>query len=101
MLLDLGANAIFIDKTWAEKHKILLTPLQNSIPVYNVDRTQNSAGSITHAVELIVEFQGHREKITAEVTDLGKNSFILGLLRSHLRDYSFNGLSQFFSFYLI
>ena len=26
-LLDLGANAIFIDKTWAEKHKVLLTPL--------------------------------------------------------------------------
>ena len=101
VLLDLGANAIFIDKTWAEKHKILLTPLQNSIPVYNVDRTQNSAGSITHAVELIVEFQGHCEKITAEVTDLGKNSFILGLLWSHLRDYSFNRLSQFFSFYLI
>ena len=26
-LLDLGANAIFIDKTWAEKHKVLLIPL--------------------------------------------------------------------------
>ena len=26
-LLDSGANAIFIDKTWAEKHKVLLTPL--------------------------------------------------------------------------
>ena len=33
-LLDLGANAIFIDKTWTEKHKVLLTPLQNPIPVY-------------------------------------------------------------------
>ena len=27
MLLDLGANAIFIDKTWAEKHKVPLMPL--------------------------------------------------------------------------
>ena len=26
-LLDSGANAIFIDKTWAEKHKVPLTPL--------------------------------------------------------------------------
>ena len=26
-LLDSGANTIFIDKTWAEKHKVLLTPL--------------------------------------------------------------------------
>ena len=26
-LLDSGANTIFIDKTWAEKHKVLLMPL--------------------------------------------------------------------------
>ena len=87
-LLDLGANAIFIDKTWAEKHKVPLMPLWNPIPVYNVDGTQNSAGSITHAAELIVEFQGHHKKITAEVTDLGKNSFILGFswLKRHNPD---------------
>ena len=52
-------------------------PLQNPIPVYNVDGRRNSTGSITHTAELIVEFQGHHEKIMAEVTDLGKNSFIL------------------------
>ena len=56
--------------------------------MYNVDGTWNSAGSITHAVELIVEFQGHHEKITAEVMDLGKNSFILGFswLKHHNPD---------------
>ena len=56
--------------------------------MYNVDGTQNSVGSITHAVELIVEFQGHHEKITAEVTDLGKNSFILAFswLKHHNPD---------------
>ena len=87
-LLDLDANAIFINKTWAEKHKVPLTPLQNPIPVYNIDRTQNSAGSITHAAELIVKFQGHHEKITAEVMDLGKISFILGFswLKRHNPD---------------
>ena len=54
----------------------------------NVDGTWNSTGSITHAVELIVEFQGHCEKITAEVMDLGKNSFILGFswLKHHNPD---------------
>ena len=87
-LLDSGANTIFIDKTWAEKHKVPLTPLQNPIPVYNVDGTWNSAGSITHAAELIVKFQGHCEKIMAEVMDLGKNSFILGFswLKRHNPD---------------
>ena len=46
--------------------------------MYNVDRTCNSAGSITHSTELVIEFQGHCEKVTAEVTNLGKNPFILG-----------------------
>ena len=56
--------------------------------MYNVDRTWNSAGSITHAVELIVKFQGYHEKIMAEVMDLGKNSFILGFswLKHHNLD---------------
>ena len=27
MLLDSGTNAIFIDKTWAKKHEVLLTPI--------------------------------------------------------------------------
>ena len=27
VLLDSGANAIFIDKTWAQRHKVPLTPL--------------------------------------------------------------------------
>ena len=87
-LLDSDANAIFIDKTWAENHTVPLTPLWNPIPVYNVDRTQNSTGSITHAVELIIKFQGHCEKIMVEVTDLGKNSFILGFswLKCHNPD---------------
>ena len=78
-LLDSGANTIFINKTWAKTHKVPLIPLQNPIPVYNVDGTRNSARSITHSVELVIEFQGHRDKVTAEVTDLGKNPFILGL----------------------
>ena len=56
--------------------------------MYNIDGTQNSAGSITHTVELIIKFQGHREKITAEVMDLGKNSFIMGFswLKHHNPD---------------
>ena len=77
-LLDSGANTIFIDKMWAETHKVPLIPLWNPIPVYNVDGTRNTARSITHSTELVMEFQGHCEKVTAEVTNLGKNPFILG-----------------------
>ena len=61
-------------------HKVPFIPVCNPIPIYNMDGTWNSAGSITHSTELVIEFQGHREKVTAEVTDLGKNPFIFGLL---------------------
>jgi hypothetical protein len=77
-LLDSGANAIYIDKAYAQKMKLPLTLLADPIPVYNVDGTRNAAGSITHCAEIIIQFQEHRERVTAEVTDLGKNQMILG-----------------------
>ena len=57
--------------------KLPLTPLSNPVLVYNVDGTQNAARSITHCAKIIIQFQEHREKVTAEVTDLGKNQMIL------------------------
>jgi hypothetical protein len=77
-LLDSGANAIYIDKAYAQKMKLPLTLLADPIPVYNGDGTQNAAGSITHCAEIIIQFQEHRERVTADVTDLGKNQMILG-----------------------
>jgi hypothetical protein len=77
-LLDSGANAIYIDKAYAQKMKLPLTLLADPIPVYNVDGTRNAAGSITHCAEIIIQFQEHRERVTAEVTNLGKNQMILG-----------------------
>jgi hypothetical protein len=79
-LLDSGANAIYIDKAYAQKMKLPLTLLANPIPVYNIDGTRNATGSITHCAEIIIQFQEHREKVTTEVTDLGKNQMILGYM---------------------
>jgi hypothetical protein len=77
-LLDSGANAIYIDKAYAQKMKLPLTLLADLIRVYNIDGTRNAAGSITHCAEIIIQFQEHREKVTAEVTDSGNNQMILG-----------------------
>jgi hypothetical protein len=38
-LLDSGANAIYIDKAYAQKMKLPLPLLADPIPVYNVDGT--------------------------------------------------------------
>jgi predicted aspartyl protease len=77
-LLDSGANGIYVDKAYAQKMKLPLTLLANPIPVYNVDGTRNTTRSITHCAEIIIQFQDHRERVTAEVTNLGKNQMILG-----------------------
>ena len=84
-LLDSGANTIYIDRSYAQKIRLPLTPLPNPLPVYNVDRTRNAAGDMTHCAEIIIQFPGHREKVIAEVTDLGRNQMILGYmwLRHH------------------
>ena len=60
--------------------KLPLTLLSNLVPVYNIDGTRNTVGSMTHCAEIIIQFQGHREKVTAEVTNLGKNQMILGYM---------------------
>ena len=57
--------------------KILLLSLPNPIPVYNVDGTCNSAGDITHYAGIVIDFQGHQEKVIAEITDLSRNQIIL------------------------
>ena len=46
------------------------------------------AHRILHSANIIIDYQGHREKVTAEVTDLGKNQVILGYtwLKKHNPD---------------
>ena len=77
-LLDSGANATFINKAVAERLGLTLEALANPIRIFNVDGSCNLAGDITHAVNLTVDFLGHREELRAKVTNLGKNSLILG-----------------------
>ena len=77
-LLDSGANATFIDKAVAKRLGLMLEALMNPIQVFNVDGSCNLAGDVTHAVTLTVNFLGHREELHAKVTNLRKNSLILG-----------------------
>ena len=77
-LLDSGANTTFINKSIAEWLGLMLEALANPIHVFNVDGSCNLAGDVTHAVNITVDCLGHREELHAEVTNLGKNSLILG-----------------------
>ena len=79
-LLDSRANTTFIDKTVAERLGLTLEALANPIRVFNIDSSCNLAGDVTHAVNLTVDFLGHWEEFHAKVTNLGKNSLILGYM---------------------
>ena len=79
-LLDSGANTTFINKAIVEWLGLMLKALANPICVFNVDGSCNSAGDITYAVNLTVDVLGHREELCAEVTNLRKNSLILGYM---------------------
>src|ERR1700675_3820325 len=48
VLLDTGAEGLFMDKDYAEEHDIVLQKLPNPITPSNVDGTLNHAGEIAH-----------------------------------------------------
>ena len=48
--------------------------------MFNVDGTKNSARNIIHLANIIIDYQGHHEKVIAKVTDHGKNQVILGYM---------------------
>ena len=80
-LLDSGANTTFINTLVAERLGLLLEALAAPIRIFNVDGSRNSAGNVTHTTTITMEYLSHCEELHAEVTNLGKNSLILGLLR--------------------
>jgi hypothetical protein len=77
-LIDCGAMGCFIDIEWAKLNNIPTRPLTKPIPVYNVDRTTNDAGTITNIADVILRYEHHSEHTQLAVTRLGKQSLILG-----------------------
>ena len=46
--------------------------------MFNVHGTKNSTRNIMLSADIIIDYQGHWEKVTVKVIDLGKNQMILG-----------------------
>ena len=79
-LLDSGATGMFMDRKMAAKYGFRLQKLERLIMVRNIDGTNNSAGAITHQVEVNVYYKGYIERMRMDVYDLGKTDVILGML---------------------
>jgi len=76
-MVDTGATRDFIDQDFVTRAKLPTCKLSQPIPVYNVDRTLNEAGSIREVVNMIMTYDRHSECILLAVTCLGKQSMIL------------------------
>ena len=56
-----SANVIFIDRKWVEEKGLPKRPLCHPISMYNVNGTKNSAGQITHCMDITITYQEHKE----------------------------------------
>jgi len=70
-LLDSGTTGMFIDQKIVARHGFRLQKLERLIVVRNVDGTNNSAGAITHQVEVNMYYKGYIKRMRMDVCDLG------------------------------
>ena len=78
-LLDSGIIKMFMDRKTTARHGFKLQKLDRPVAVRNVDGMNNSAGVITHQVEVNVYYKGHVKRMKMEVCDLGRTEVILGI----------------------
>jgi len=78
-ILDSGAEGVYCNKAFIEKHNIPTHPLVSPIYARNVDGTLNKQGVIRHAAILRMEMgTRHKETIEAAVTNTGNHDLLLG-----------------------
>src|SRR5260370_20153095 len=54
------------------------TPLERPRKVWNINNTENKAGSITHSITLDIQTNGQWNNMTFLVTELGTEDLLLG-----------------------
>jgi len=70
-LVDSGTTGLFINRKYVKSNQIPTTKLPQPIPVFNVDGTANTEGSISEVAELLLRYNGHSERALFCVTGLG------------------------------
>jgi len=78
-LVDSGAGGCYVDTSLVTKYDLQLVPLDFPIRVQNADGSENKHGYITNCVNLLIRIGEHRERVTFNITRLGKKSMIIGI----------------------
>ena len=79
-MVDSGATALFLDKKYADHHKMWQIPLENPITLYNIDGSLNEAGSITHKVKLSLRIFKMKKLLTSSLQVLDQKKLYWGYL---------------------
>src|SRR6266571_2283831 len=77
-IVNTSTTRDFIDQDFVTCAKLPTRKLSQPILVYNMDGTPNEARSIHEVVDVIMTYNQHSERILLTVTQLGKQSMILG-----------------------
>src|SRR6202522_2942815 len=78
VLLDTGAEGLFMDRNYAEEHDIVLQKLPDPITPSNVDGILNHAGQITHFTWIQAKIDKRKLLEKLWITDLGSSDVIFG-----------------------
>jgi len=77
-LLDFRATGNFIDKDFVRMKDIGTQSISCPIPVLNMDSFPNETGQISEVVDVVLRYKTHSERTLLAVSNLGKQSMILG-----------------------
>ena len=77
-LVDSGATDNFINPQTVRRLHLGAAKLDQLKRLFNVDDTQNRAGKVTHYVDLDMTTHQRRQRMHFLISDIGKESIILG-----------------------
>ena len=77
-LVDSGTTDNLINPSFAKQMGLGMQKFDNPRKIWNVDDTENKAGSITHYVDLEVQTKGMKCTMRFLVTNIGRENVLLG-----------------------
>ena len=77
-LIDCGATAEFINHEFVRAHELRTYLVPHPIGLYNADGSPNEIGKITEAINLVVQYKGHRSRSKFYVSSVGHKAIVLG-----------------------
>ena len=81
-MIDCSTTGEFIDHEFVRAHELQTYQHPHPIRLYNADRSPNEIGKITEAIDLIVQYKGHKSQskfyVSLTVSSISHKAIILG-----------------------